>query len=134
MIGALHSLIGRFIAAREGSSAAEFALVAPVFILLLFGTIEAGRIMWTQNALQSAVEATARCSALARPGCATVGDAQAYAVASAMGVGIDPSAFSISTDASCGRMVEATYAFNSIIPLVPLEVDLEAKACRAIPS
>src|SRR5512143_2460198 len=44
-----------------GSAAVEFAVTAPVLILLMFGMIEAGRALWAQNSLQYAVERAARC-------------------------------------------------------------------------
>jgi Flp pilus assembly protein TadG len=40
---------------QEGVVAIEFALVAPLLCLLLFGVVEMGRLLWTWNA---AVEAT----------------------------------------------------------------------------
>jgi Flp pilus assembly protein TadG len=44
----------------RGSAAIEFAMVAPVFFLLLMGTIEAGIIFFAQSALQNAVNDAAR--------------------------------------------------------------------------
>ena len=46
--------------ANKGSAAIEFAMVAPVFFLLLMGTIEAGIIFFAQSALQNAVNDAAR--------------------------------------------------------------------------
>ncbi len=46
--------------ADKGSVAVEFAMVAPVFFLLLMGTIEAGIIFFAQSALQNAVNDAAR--------------------------------------------------------------------------
>ena len=47
-------------AARAGSAALEFALVAPVFFILLMGTIEAGVIFFAQSVLQNATNDAAR--------------------------------------------------------------------------
>lgn len=44
----------------KGSAAIEFALVAPVFFLLLMGTIEAGIIFFAQSSLQNALNDAAR--------------------------------------------------------------------------
>jgi len=46
--------------ANKGSAAIEFAMVAPVFFVLLMGTIEAGVIFFGQSVLQNAVNDTAR--------------------------------------------------------------------------
>lgn len=46
--------------ARSGASAAEFALVLPLALLLLFGVLDAGRYVWTLNQLEKAAQMGAR--------------------------------------------------------------------------
>ncbi len=46
--------------ARAGSASLEFALVAPVFFILLMGTIETGVIFFAQSVLQNATNDAAR--------------------------------------------------------------------------
>jgi Flp pilus assembly protein TadG len=46
--------------ADKGSAAVEFAMVAPVFFLILMATIESGVIFFAQSVLQNAVNDTAR--------------------------------------------------------------------------
>ena len=50
--------------ARTGASAVEFALVAPIFILLVFGIIEFGRGMMVQQMITNASREGAREAAL----------------------------------------------------------------------
>lgn len=45
---------------QAGSSAAEFALVLPLLLLLLFGIIDAGRWMWVYNEAEKATQMGAR--------------------------------------------------------------------------
>jgi Flp pilus assembly pilin Flp len=51
--------LGLFIGDRRGVSAVEFALVAPIFLLLLAGTIELGGMLYTRFQLNSALSAAA---------------------------------------------------------------------------
>lgn len=59
--------------ARSGTAAVEFALILLPFMLLVFGGIEFGRLIWTRNALQQTAVATARCMGVRQPPCATSG-------------------------------------------------------------
>jgi len=47
-------------AARSGSAAVEFALIAPVFFLFIFGIIETGLLFFAGGALQNATNDVAR--------------------------------------------------------------------------
>lgn len=54
----------RLLQDRSAASAAEFALVLPLLILLLLGIIDAGRWMWTYNQAEKATQAGARVAAV----------------------------------------------------------------------
>lgn len=58
--------------AREGATAVEFAIVAPLLCALMIGLIDLTLILWRYGALQQAAEATARCAAIGSTDCATV--------------------------------------------------------------
>ena len=45
---------------QAGSTAAEFGLVLPLLLLLLFGIIDAGRWIWTYNQAEKATQMGAR--------------------------------------------------------------------------
>jgi Flp pilus assembly protein TadG len=51
---------GRLWRNRRGSMAVQFALVAPALLMLLFGIIEVGRMVWTRSSLQYATEQAGR--------------------------------------------------------------------------
>jgi len=49
---------------RHGAAAVEFALVAPLFILMVFGILEYGRMVMVQQVLTNAVREGARAAVL----------------------------------------------------------------------
>lgn len=53
-------MIRRFRLDHSGASAAEFALVLPLLILLLFGIIDGGRFLWETNRAEKATQVGAR--------------------------------------------------------------------------
>jgi Flp pilus assembly protein TadG len=125
MAGLLHRLLrdGR------GVSALEFAVLMPMFFSLVLGLMQFGQMMWTQSALQHAVEMAARCASVNTTSCATPSQVQAYAVTQAYGLTIPPATFTASP-MPCGNQVLASFAYPLDIPLVPLPaVTLTARSC-----
>lgn len=57
----------RLLRDRAGASAAEFALVLPMLILLLFGVIDVGRWLWLYNMAEKATQEGARFAAVTNP-------------------------------------------------------------------
>ncbi|MGQ0684365.1 TadE/TadG family type IV pilus assembly protein [Bradyrhizobium sp.] len=111
-------------------SALEFALIAPVFFLFIFGIIELGLLYWTQLGLQHGAEMAARCATVNRTLCPS-GNATAitqYALQQAYGLSLPSTTFVYSTPA-CGNQVSASYTFQfpEIFNLSPLI--LRAQAC-----
>lgn len=52
--------ITAFFKKEDGATAIEFALVSVVFLAFVFGIMETGRIMWTYNGVEYAIENAAR--------------------------------------------------------------------------
>jgi uncharacterized membrane protein len=118
---------------ERGNVAIEYALILPLLIVLTFGLIDTGRLLWAFATLTRASEAAARCAAINVTDCGTTVQIQTRAVAEAWGLSILPSAFAISKPA-CGIQVDATYAFVFVTPglgaIVPLGTQtLKATAC-----
>ena len=68
---------------QEGQSVVEFALVLPIFILLLMGMIEFGRIWMTMNVLSSASREGARIAAVTGPDASRVNNTVQSALSAA---------------------------------------------------
>jgi len=60
-------MISYFKSSQRGQSLVEFTLVLPVFIFLLFGIIEFGRLWQTVNVLTSAAREGARVASVTSP-------------------------------------------------------------------
>ena len=132
--------------AQDGAAAVEFALVAPMFLALLFGTFEFGRALWVQQALQEIASSGARCMALPQSACASAG-AHTYNAARTMtyiqqvanqwGVALPNGNIDQNNSANCGgasgfSKVSVAVAFQSAVPnLVNMlgGIPLTATAC-----
>jgi Flp pilus assembly protein TadG len=138
------------VAACGGASAVEFALVAPLFFMLLFGCIEFGRLLWTQEALQQAAIAGARCMGISQgkyqaSSCASGGDYSSTSttsyiqnVASGWGMSIPSSGITLNPSATCGGVagfseVTINATFTTVVPQIVLlaagGTSLTATAC-----
>lgn len=73
-------MIGRFLFSARGNAAVEFALVAPVFLMMLFLILDGGRMLFAKQALNELAAAAARCAALKPAGCTTASEVQSWAI------------------------------------------------------
>jgi Flp pilus assembly protein TadG len=74
----------RLLRSRAGSSALEFALLAPALVALMLGIADAGRFYWARNAMEFASEEAVR-YAMANPD-ASSSELTSYALARVSGV------------------------------------------------
>lgn len=145
----LHSLDG-FCRDIAGSAAVEFACTAPLLILLLFGIVETGRVLWTKNSLQYAVERATRCGVVNQTTvCPSDVAIKTYAVTQVYGQPIGSGAFTVNhlVDANGAKSlcvaVSWTFTpwFQSLtkLPLVRNVVlmgpiALTGNSCRPVPA
>lgn len=124
----------------QGQALVEFALVAPVFFLILFAIVEAGRFMFYYETLNNATREGARyaivngantlgcASGPPAPGslaCDIPGNNVVQRVKNAAfgvlgaGVNVTPTWFNDNSRGSTVT-VAATYSYSTLIPIVPL--------------
>ena len=60
----IDNLFRQYRQSEDGAVAVEFALVSMVFLLLVFGIMESGRLAWTMNGVRFAIEETSRYASL----------------------------------------------------------------------
>lgn len=117
---------------QRGAVAVEYGIILPVFLLLVLGMIDTGRLLWAQTTLDRAVEAAARCGAIDSVNCGTAAQVQQRAVDEAYGLTIEISAFTVSTQA-CGVEVSGEYPFKLIVPWIArTDLTLRASGCYPV--
>lgn len=123
------------IAAESGSMALEYGLLLPALILIILGSMDVGRLIWTYTTLHRAVEASARCAAVTPSVCGTAQQVAARAVSEAWGLPVTAAVFSLQSPA-CGAQVTANYSFSLLIPWLgaaqdqpPNSITLTVSAC-----
>jgi hypothetical protein len=63
----MSAAFARLLRCQRASSAAEFALVLPLLLLFIFGTIDVGRFMWEVNQAEKATQVGARMAIVTTP-------------------------------------------------------------------
>lgn len=114
---------------ERGSSAVEFALVAPALVTMLFGVFEFGRAIWTQGLLDYAVEQASRCASINSTSCGSNSAIATFASQQTTPLNLPASIFTATTIA-CGHSVTASYAFQFVASaLLPFNITLTSQSC-----
>ena len=110
---------GRSLWRDRGAAAVEFALVLPVLLLIIFGIIDFGRMLYTKITLTQAAQAAARAGAILGP---SSGQAEGQTAASGLngGVTVVVTACADSTDNPKNATATVTYHFDFVTPLAAL--------------
>ncbi|BAS10180.1 conserved hypothetical protein [Arthrobacter sp. Hiyo4] len=125
---------------EKGAVAVEFALVIPIFLMLVFGIIEFGRAFNIQVSLSEAARETARYTAIhANDADFSFDEARAVGISAAPSVDLEPSnigiAYSDGSTCDAGDSVVVTLqvvtpymtALPGLIPGLPANLDISSK-------
>lgn len=112
---------------QNGTTAVEFAIIAPVFILLIFGTIGLCSALFLVGSLQFAVEDGARCAAVKTTICSDATSTIAYTQSRYLGPNVSPT-FTYAS-ATCGNSVSASVSYLMNVGFKTLVVPISATAC-----
>lgn len=116
----LGGILTRFIRARRGAVALEFAIGLPIFLAMIYGIFEFGRVFWTKNTMEFAVEEAARFTVV-NPNAAT---GLIVSVVEDKAAGLDVSLINVAIafeQAAGDRTfvnITGTYSYAPMIPLV----------------
>ena len=113
----------------RGASSLEYAVLLPVFLSLVFGVMDLGRLVWTQVTLDRAVQAAARCAAINSTTCGTDAAVQTYATTQTWGLTTSTGVFAV-THPTCGVTVSVALPFQLVVPWPGSNISsLSATAC-----
>ena len=142
LIALFKSTNARLWHSRRAATAVEFALVAPVFLMMTIGVLEMGRAMFIKSAIQFTVEATARYAAVNEP--ADLADAtimSAYITSLEVyaadeytnsGAGLTGATFVVTREDANNRTymsITGSYDFSVFVPLISIpDITLQSKS------
>jgi Flp pilus assembly pilin Flp len=112
---------------EQGTTAVEFAIVAPVFIALLVGTLSVCVGLFLIGSLHYAVEEGARCASIKTTICSDAVTTVAYAQSHYFGPNLTPT-FTYAA-AACGNSVSASISYSMNVGFRTFVVPISATAC-----
>lgn len=119
-----------FLSDRRGASAIEFAIVVTPLLVIVFGSIEFGRLLWTREALQETVISSSRCMGVKQNSCTSSGAysetktlSYVQSRATSWSITLPTSAVSLNDSATCGgtagfSQVSIAYTFQTAVPIL----------------
>ena len=111
----------------RGTAAVEFAIVGPIFLMLIIGLIYTCMLLFTMGSMQFAVEEGARCASVKTNICTNNAATAAYARNAYYGPITTPN-FN-ATLAACGHKVTSSTDFTFNMGLSSVGVPLIATSC-----
>jgi Flp pilus assembly protein TadG len=112
---------------QDGTTAVEFAIVAPVFIMLVIGTIGLCFALFLVGSLHYAVEDGARCASVKTTICSDSATTIAYTQSHYLGPNVSPS-FTYAA-AACGNSVTGSVSYSMNVGFRTFVVPISATAC-----
>lgn len=112
---------------NRGSTAVEFAIVAPVVVMFLVGIMNLAFMLYSIGGMHFAVEDAARCASARPTVCNTSNAIIAFAATRYFGALVAP--VFTHTVAACGNKVNATIAYTFDVGLFQQSVPLSATSC-----
>jgi Flp pilus assembly pilin Flp len=121
-------VIRTFVTDDRAATAAEFALVVPVFLLLMFATINGSIMMSAITQMHYASERAARCLSVDVDGLCPVGNIDTYAKGLYNGPNLAGMSF-VADDLACGNQVVASGTYELVSGIDVTSVSLSSTAC-----
>jgi Flp pilus assembly protein TadG len=117
-----------FLKCERGATAAEFALVLPVFLITVFSTIYLAFALGALSSMHAATEQAARCLSVNKAGLCTSANINNFATTLYHGPSLTGLTFTPSTP-SCGNQVTGSGNFSLFTGISQISVTLSSSAC-----
>ena len=109
---------------ERGAVAAEFALLLPVLLLILFGIIEFGFLMYGREVVTNATREGARAGIIQATPPVSIGAMQNVVLGYLPGTGVSTASITFGAGACCGGTgtpvtMAVTYNYPWLIPFIP---------------
>jgi len=112
---------------QQGTTAVEFAIIAPVLIALIVGTFALCIVLFLIGSLHYAVQESARCASVKTTICADSATTIAYAQSHYFGPNVAPT-FTYAA-AACGSSVSASISYSMNVGFRTFTIPVSATAC-----
>jgi len=112
---------------QDGTTAVEFAIVAPAFLLMIFGTIGLCFALFLIGSLHYAVEDGARCASVKTTICTDANSIVTYTTGRYLGPNVSPHFTYLA--AACGNSVTGTVSYTMDIGFRTFVIPISATAC-----
>jgi Flp pilus assembly protein TadG len=112
---------------QQGTTAVEFAIIAPVFIAMLVGTMTLSIGLFLIGSLHFAVEDGARCASVKTTICSDAATTVAYTQSRYFGPAVSPT-FTYAA-AACGNSVSASISYSMNVGFRTFVIPISATAC-----
>jgi Flp pilus assembly protein TadG len=113
---------------EDGNAIVEFALIIPLFVMVVVGGFYTALLMFAASNMQYAVEAGARCASVNSTVCTNSTTTAAYARQRFSASAGNTATFTSST-ASCGHLVTGSMTYPVKTGVTTVNVPLAAQAC-----
>jgi Flp pilus assembly pilin Flp len=121
--------IAGFLRDERAAASAEFALVVPAFLTLMFATINGSIMMSAITQMHYAAERAARCLSVDVGGACTAGGIDGYAKGFYNGPSMAGLAFAATPNLPCGNQVVGSGTYELVAGFASTSVSLSATAC-----
>ncbi len=112
---------------QHGTTAVEFAIIAPVFIAVTVGTLALCIALFLVGSLHYAVQESARCASVKTNICSDSATTVAYAQSHYFGPNVSPT-FTYAA-AACGSSVSASISYSMNVGFKTFTIPVTAAAC-----